>query len=379
MKKQEVQLDGKKILVTGAAGFIGAAVAERLLRDTNGSTVVGLDDLNPYYDRSLKEHRLHRLDACSEGSGSRWIFRKASVADRETLNGLFEEIGFDAVVHLAAQAGVRYSIEEPDVYVTSNVIGFYNILEACRHHPVEHLVFASSSSVYGSSRRVPFSVRDRADAPVSLYAATKKSDELFAHAYAKLYDIPTTALRFFTVYGPEGRPDMFYFTAAEALADGGTVRLFNYGDCSRDYTYIDDIVEGVCRVLQRAPARRKGGDGLPVPPYAVYNIGSGRPADLRTFIGILYEELQKQGLLAEDCVLEDRLELTAMQPGDVPVTYADCRELKRDVGYAPETELREGIRRFAEWFAGYRGSRRQNGRPGGGTDLPAGPEGEVNG
>ncbi len=345
-----------KILVTGSAGFIGANLVMRLLESTEPLSIVGLDNLNNYYDPSLKEYRLKVIDAkAAEHSEHRYCFVKDSIADRELVNRLFEENRFDIVVNLAAQAGVRYSIENPDVYVESNVIGFYNILEACRHYPVEHLVYASSSSVYGGNKKVPFSVDDRVDNPVSLYAATKKSNELFAHCYSKLYDIPTTGLRFFTVYGPAGRPDMAYFGFTNKLLKGETIQIYNYGNCRRDFTYVDDIVEGIVRVMYGAPERRKGEDGLPISPYAVYNIGGGQPENLLDFVQILQEELLRAGVLPADYDFDAHKQLVPMQPGDVPTTYADASALERDFGFTPRITLREGLRKFAEWYKEFYG------------------------
>ena len=352
-----MELNGKTILVTGAAGFIGANLAKRLLTELHDATIVGIDNMNDYYDVSLKEARLQELEELSSTMGSapsvlnRWTFIRGDIADKAMIDGVFEEYHFDIVVNLAAQAGVRYSITNPDAYIQSNLIGFYNILEACRHYPVEHLVYASSSSVYGGNKKVPFSTDDRVDNPVSLYAATKKSNELMAHCYSKLYDIPTTGLRFFTVYGPAGRPDMAYFGFTNKLLKGETIQIFNYGNCQRDFTYIDDIVEGVIRVMQGAPERKKGEDGLPIPPYAVYNIGGGHPEKLLDFVTILQEELVRAGVLPADFDFEAHKQLVPMQPGDVPTTYADTTALERDFGFTPTIPLREGLRRFAEWYA----------------------------
>ncbi len=346
MLTPNITLDGRTVLVTGAAGFIGANLALRLLRDYPGCRVVGIDSITDYYDTSLKHERLHEL----EQFGDRFVFVHASIADRDAVERVFTEYRPSVVVNLAAQAGVRYSITNPDSYVESNLIGFYNILEACRHHPVDHLVYASSSSVYGSNRKVPYSTDDKVDNPVSLYAATKKSNELMAHAYSKLYSIPSTGLRFFTVYGPCGRPDMAYFGFTDRLVKGQKIQIFNYGNCRRDFTYIDDIVEGVVRVMQRAPERRNGEDGLPVPPYRVYNIGNSRPEDLLEFVRVLQEELIRAGILPEDYDFDAHTELVPMQPGDVPVTYADTAPLERDFGFRPSTPLRTGLRRFAEWY-----------------------------
>lgn len=332
------------ILVTGAAGFIGANLVRRLLADDPTLRLVGIDNLNPYYDPSLKHYRLSLIKAD-------WRFVEGDIADKQLVEKLFDEERPDIVVNLAAQAGVRYSITNPDAYIQSNLIGFYNILEACRHHTVRHLVYASSSSVYGSNKKVPYSTDDRVDNPVSLYAATKKSNELLAHAYAKLYDIPSTGLRFFTVYGPAGRPDMAYFGFTNKLIKGDTIDIFNYGHCQRDFTYIDDIVEGILRVMHKAPERRTGDDGLPVPPYAVYNIGNSHPENLLTFVQTLQEELVRARILPPDYDFAAHRRLVAMQPGDVPVTYADTAPLERDFGFRPQTPLREGLRRFAEWYA----------------------------
>ena len=347
---------GKTILVTGSAGFIGANLVMRLLRDMPEGTIVGLDNLNNYYDVSLKEYRLRQVETqSSRNAGIHYSFVKGSIADKALVDKLFDEHKFDIVVNLAAQAGVRYSIENPDVYIESNIIGFYNILEACRHHPVEHLVYASSSSVYGGNKKVPFSVDDRVDNPVSLYAATKKSNELMAHCYSKLYDIPSTGLRFFTVYGPAGRPDMAYFGFTDKLLAGKTIQIYNYGNCRRDFTYVDDIVEGIVRVMNGAPARRVGEDGLPIPPYAVYNIGGGQPENLLDFVQILQEELLAAGVLPPDYDFEAHKELVPMQPGDVPTTYADASALERDFGFTPKITLREGLRKFAQWYKAYYG------------------------
>ena len=348
--KTRVLLEGKRVLVTGSPGFIGANLVMRLLREMGSGVVVSLDNMNDYYDPALKEYRLGLISAAARDSGVSHEFVRGSIADRALVERLFAEKRFDVVVNLAAQAGVRYSIDHPDVYIESNIIGFYNILEACRRYPVEHLVYASSSSVYGGNRKVPFSVEDPVDHPVSLYAATKKSNELLAHAYSKLYDIPSTGLRFFTVYGPAGRPDMFYYSATETLARGGTIRIFNHGNMKRDFTYIDDIVEGVFRVMQGAPAKATGEDGLPVPPYAVYNIGGGTPENLLEFVRVLQEELVRAGVLPADYDFEGHRELAPMQPGDVPVTFADSTGLERDYGFRPGIGIREGLRRFAEWF-----------------------------
>ena len=352
--KQAVDLNGKTILVTGAPGFIGAALVTRLLRDMSGGTIVSVDNMNPYYSVDLKRWRLRQMEAAADHSPVRHVFVEGSIADNELIDRLFSEYSFDIVVNLAAQAGVRYSIEHPDVYMESNVLGFYRILEACRAHTVDHLVYASSSSVYGENAKVPFSTEDRTDGPVSLYAATKKSDELLAHAYSKLYNIPATGLRFFTVYGPAGRPDMFYYSAAEKLAAGETIRIFNYGHMRRDFTYIDDIVEGIVRVMKGAPAKAVGADGLPLAPHAVYNIGGGTPVDLLEFIAVLQEELVRAGVLPGDYDFEAHRELVGMQAGDVPVTYADAGPLERDYGFRPQIGIREGLRAFAEWYRAWK-------------------------
>ena len=350
---QKIDLNGKSVLVTGSPGFIGANLVLRLLKEMNGGTVVSLDNMNDYYDPALKEYRLNLIERAAKESPVEHVFVRGSIADKALVDALFEKYRFDVVVNLAAQAGVRYSIDHPDVYIESNLIGFYNILEACRNNPVAHLVYASSSSVYGGNKKVPFSTDDKVDNPVSLYAATKKSNELLAHAYSKLYDIPSTGLRFFTVYGPAGRPDMFYYSATQKLVAGKTIQIFNYGNCKRDFTYIDDIVEGVYRVMQGAPDRSTGADGLPVPPYAVYNIGGGTPENLLDYISTLQEELVRAGVLPADYDFEDHRELVGMQPGDVPVTYADSAALERDYGFTPRISIREGLRRFAEWYAAY--------------------------
>ena len=349
----------KNILVTGSAGFIGANLVKRLFTEMDEGTIIGLDNLNNYYDVSLKEYRLKELETLYEAviAGStrnlHYGFVKGSIAEKDLVNKLFAANKFDIVVNLAAQAGVRYSIENPDAYIESNIMGFYNILEACRHHPVEHLVYASSSSVYGGNKKVPFSVDDRVDNPVSLYAATKKSNELFAHCYSKLYNIPSTGLRFFTVYGPAGRPDMAYFGFTNKLLKGETIQIYNYGNCRRDFTYVDDIVEGIVRVMAKAPERKTGEDGLPIPPYKVYNIGGGQPENLLDFVQTLQEELVRAGVLPEDYDFEAHKQLVPMQPGDVPTTYADATALERDFGFTPKITLREGLRKFAEWYKGY--------------------------
>ncbi len=378
---EKIELNNKTILVTGAAGFIGSNLVKRLFKDVKGATIIGIDNMNDYYDVALKEYRLQMLDGRSKMSDVTWKFVKGDLADKALIDGLFEKYKFDVVVNLAAQAGVRYSITNPDAYIQSNMIGFYNILEACRHSRdavkgqkskdegqpqtsdlrpqtyagVEHLVYASSSSVYGGNKKVPFSTDDRVDNPVSLYAATKKSNELFAHCYSKLYDIPTTGLRFFTVYGPAGRPDMAYFGFTNKLLKGETIQIFNYGNCRRDFTYVDDIVEGVYRVMQGAPERKKGEDGLPVPPYAVYNIGGGQPENLLDFVQILQEELVRAGVLPADFDFEAHKKLVPMQPGDVPTTYADATALERDFGFTPKITLREGLRAFAQWYKEFYG------------------------
>ena len=341
------------ILVTGSAGFIGANLVLRLLKTEKNLDIVGLDSVNNYYDVRLKEYRLGLIEDLAktqEADTNNWQFVKGNLADKALIDNLFEQHRFDIVVNLAAQAGVRYSIENPDAYIESNIVGFYNILEACRHHPVQHLVYASSSSVYGGNRKVPFSVDDRVDNPVSLYAATKKSNELFAHCYSKLYDIPTTGLRFFTVYGPAGRPDMAYFGFTNKLLKGETIQIYNYGNCRRDFTYVDDIVEGIVRVMAKAPGRKTGEDGLPVPPYAIYNIGGGQPENLLDFVQTIQEELVRAGVLPEDYDFGAHRQLVPMQPGDVPTTYADASALERDFGFIPKITLREGLRKFAEWY-----------------------------
>lgn len=346
MVKYNVDLEGKTVLVTGAAGFIGSNLVKRLFRDYKDIKVVGIDSVTDYYDVNIKYERLKEIESLNRD----WTFVKASIADRDMVNELFEKYHFSVVVNLAAQAGVRYSITNPDAYIESNLIGFYNILEACRHHEVEHLVYASSSSVYGSNKKVPYSTDDKVDNPVSLYAATKKSNELMAHAYSKLYNIPSTGLRFFTVYGPAGRPDMAYFGFTDKLVKGETIKIFNYGNCKRDFTYVDDIVEGVVRVMQHAPEKQTGEDGLPIPPYKVYNIGNNHPENLLEFVNILQEELVRAGVLPQDYDFDAHKELVPMQPGDVPVTYADTSALEEDFGFKPNTPLREGLRRFSEWY-----------------------------
>lgn len=356
MKPQNVSLEGKTILVTGAAGFIGSNLVLELLRTTTTIHIVGIDNMNNYYDVSIKEYRLTQIEKeVAKHNNSSWTFFKNSIADKEIINKIFSEYKPAVVVNLAAQAGVRYSITNPDVYIESNLIGFYNILEACRHSydsydGVEHLVYASSSSVYGSNKKVPYSTDDKVDNPVSLYAATKKSNELMAHAYSKLYNIPSTGLRFFTVYGPAGRPDMAYFGFTNKLRAGETIQIFNYGNCKRDFTYVDDIVEGVKRVMKAAPEKKNGEDGLPIPPYAVYNIGNNQPENLLEFVDILQQELIRAEVLPEDYDFDAHKKLVAMQPGDVPVTYADTSALEADFGFKPDTSLRDGLRKFAEWY-----------------------------
>lgn len=352
----------KRILVTGAAGFIGANLVQRLLRSHPEAFVVGLDSVNDYYDPAIKHYRLEQIAALARGCGQeRWLFVEGNIADKGVVESLFAEHQFDIVVNLAAQAGVRYSITNPDAYIESNIIGFYNILEACRHSydngakGVEHLVYASSSSVYGTNEKVPYSTDDKVDNPVSLYAATKKSNELMAHAYSKLYNIPSTGLRFFTVYGPAGRPDMAYFGFTDKLRRGEKIEIFNFGNCRRDFTYIDDIVEGVERVMERAPERRMGADGLPLPPYAVYNIGNSNPENLLDFVDVLQQELVRAGVLPADYDFEQHKSLVAMQPGDVAVTYADTSALERDFNFKPHTPLRHGLRAFAEWYKEFYG------------------------
>ncbi len=353
MGKQHIDLNNKTILVTGSPGFIGANLVMRLLRDMSGGTVISLDNMNDYYDPALKEYRLSLIEKAAVSSKAKHVFIRGSIADKALVERVFKEHRPHIVVNLAAQAGVRYSIDHPDVYIESNLIGFYNILEACRADPVEHLVYASSSSVYGGNKKVPFSTDDKVDNPVSLYAATKKSNELLAHSYAKLYSIPCTGLRFFTVYGPAGRPDMFYYSATQKLVRGETISIFNYGNCKRDFTYVDDIVEGVVRVMQGAPEKATGEDGLPLPPYAVYNIGGGTPENLLDYISTLQEELVRAGVLPGDYDFEAHRKLVGMQPGDVPVTYADSTGLENDYGFRPSIGIREGLRAFAEWYRRY--------------------------
>ena len=355
MNKTPVELNGKTILVTGSPGFIGAYLVIRLLKELNGGTVVSFDSMNDYYEVSLKEWRLKQIEEAAAHSPVRHVFIRGNLADKALVMQTFETYRPDVVVNLAAQSGVRYSIDHPDAYIESNIIGFYNILEACRRYPVEHLVYASSSSVYGGNKKVPFSTEDMVDHPVSLYAATKKSDELLAHSYAKLYNIPSTGLRFFTVYGPAGRPDMFYYSATKRLAAGGKIQIFNFGNCMRDFTYIDDIVEGIVRVMKGAPEKAVGEDGLPLPPYAVYNIGGEQPENLLDFVSTLQEELVRAGILPEDYDFEAHRELVGMQPGDVPVTYADSKGLEDDYGFRPGVNIREGLRRFAQWYRTYYG------------------------
>lgn len=354
---QKIELKGKTVLVTGAAGFIGGNLVKRLLNDVENIKVIGIDNLNDYYDVSIKEYRLKEIETLAENKAdSQWEFIKGNIADKALIDEIFEKFHPQVVVNLAAQAGVRYSITNPDVYIESNLIGFYNILEACRHSydqgksGVEHLVYASSSSVYGTNKKIPYSTEDKVDNPVSLYAATKKSNELMAHAYSKLYNIPSTGLRFFTVYGPAGRPDMAYFGFTNKLREGKKIQIFNFGNCKRDFTYVDDIVEGVVRIMQGAPEKITGEDGLPLPPYAVYNIGNNQPENLLDFVDILQQELIRAGVLPEDYDFEAHKELVPMQPGDVPVTYADTSALERDFGFKPSTSLREGLRRFARWY-----------------------------
>ena len=368
MVEYNVNLEGKTILVTGAAGFIGSNLVKRLFHDVKSIKVIGIDSITDYYDVNIKYERLKEIEAIAKEKindrltsdyteinvkENPWQFVHASIADKEVVDKLFTENKISVVVNLAAQAGVRYSITNPDAYIQSNLIGFYNILEACRHHEVEHLVYASSSSVYGSNKKVPYSTDDKVDNPVSLYAATKKSNELMAHAYSKLYNIPSTGLRFFTVYGPAGRPDMAYFGFTNKLVKGETIKIFNYGNCKRDFTFVDDIVEGVVRIMQHAPEKQNGEDGLPIPPYKVYNIGNNSPENLLDFVTILQEELVRAGVLPKDYDFDAHKELVPMQPGDVPVTYADTTPLEQDFGFKPNTSLREGLRHFAEWYAKY--------------------------
>lgn len=364
MVQYNIDLNGKTILVTGAAGFIGSNLVKRLLNDFKNIKVIGIDSITDYYDVNIKYERLKEIENIislnsrsihdhSRSPKNTWTFIKGNIADKSLIDKVFTENKIDVIVNLAAQAGVRYSITNPDAYIESNLIGFYNILEACRHNEVAHLVYASSSSVYGSNKKVPYSTDDKVDNPVSLYAATKKSNELMAHAYSKLYNIPSTGLRFFTVYGPAGRPDMAYFGFTNKLVKGDTIKIFNYGNCKRDFTYVDDIVEGVIRVMQHAPEKENGEDGLPIPPYKVYNIGNNSPESLLDFVTILQEELVRAGVLPEDYDFESHKQLVPMQPGDVPVTYADTTPLEQDFGFKPSTSLRDGLRRFAEWYKGY--------------------------
>ena len=358
---EKINLNHKSIFVTGDAGFIGSNLVKRLFKDVKGATIVGIDNMNDYYDPALKEFRLREIEALDGQNENRWVFVKGDIADKQTIDGVFRDYHPAVVVNLAAQAGVRYSITNPEAYIQSNLIGFYNILEACRHSydeggaGVEHLVYASSSSVYGSNKKIPYSTDDKVDNPVSLYAATKKSNELMAHAYSKLYNIPSTGLRFFTVYGPAGRPDMAYFGFTNKLVKGDTIQIFNYGNCKRDFTFVDDIVEGVVRIMQGAPEKQTGEDGLPLPPYAVYNIGNNQPENLLTFVDILQQELVRAGVLPADYDFEAHKKLVPMQPGDVPVTYADTTALERDYGFKPSTSLRDGLRSFAEWYAEFYG------------------------
>ena len=353
MGKTKVELNGKTILVTGSPGFVGANLVIRLLKELSSGTVISLDNMNDYYDPKLKEYRLEQIKETAESSPVSHVFIKGNIADKALIDKIFAEYKPAVVVNLAAQAGVRYSIDHPDVYIESNLIGFYNILEACRNNPVEHLVYASSSSVYGGNKKVPFSVDDKVDNPVSLYAATKKSNELLAYSYSKLYNTPSTGLRLFTVYGPAGRPDMFYYSATEKLASGKTIQIFNYGNCKRDFTYIDDIVEGVYRVMQGAPEKIDGEDGLPLPPYAVYNLGGGTPEDLLVFLSTLQEELVRANVLPEGYDFEAHREFVGMQPGDVPVTYADSKAMEDDYGFRPKIGIREGLGEFADWYKEY--------------------------
>ena len=353
MQKQKVDLENKTIFVTGSPGFIGANLSIRLLKELHSGTIISLDNMNDYYDPALKEYRLKLIEKAAAGSKAKHVFIKGSIADKSLVDKVYKDFRPSITVNLAAQAGVRYSIDHPDAYIESNLIGFYNILEACRHNETEHLVYASSSSVYGGNKKIPFSTDDKTDNPVSLYAATKKSNELLAHSYCKLYNIPATGLRFFTVYGPAGRPDMFYYSATKKLSEGKKIQIFNYGNCKRDFTYIDDIVEGIVRVMKGAPMKEKGPDGLPVPPYAVYNIGGGTPENLLDYISVLQQELVMAKVLPEDYDFEGHRELTGMQPGDVPITYADSAALEKDFGFKPQIGIREGLRKFAEWYKAY--------------------------
>ena len=351
MLTPNIDLKGKNVLVTGAAGFIGANLVTELIKTVPEITVIGIDNLNDYYDVSIKEYRLKEIEkTAKENPTAKWEFIKGNIADKAIIEDTFNKYNFSVVVNLAAQAGVRYSITNPDVYIEANIIGFYNILEACRNHPVDHLVYASSSSVYGTNKKIPYSTEDKVDNPVSLYAATKKSNELMAHAYSKLYNIPSTGLRFFTVYGPAGRPDMAYFSFTQKLLKGETIKIFNFGNCKRDFTYVDDIVTGVRHVMENAPEKANGEDGLPIPPYRVYNIGNNNPENLLDFVNILQEELVSAGVLPKDYDFEAHKELVPMQAGDVPITYADVTDLQRDFGFKPATSLREGIRKFARWY-----------------------------
>lgn len=351
--KKSIDLNGKTVLVTGSPGFVGANLVLRLLKEMSGGKIISFDNMNDYYDPALKEYRLALINKTAANSSAEHKFIRGNIADKALLDKTFAEHKPEIVVNLAAQAGVRYSIDHPDVYIESNLIGFYNILEACRHSPVEHLVYASSSSVYGGNKKVPFSTADKTDNPVSLYAATKKSNEMLAHSYAKLYDIPMTGLRFFTVYGPAGRPDMFYFSAAQKLCRGEKIKIFNYGDMKRDFTYIDDIVEGVLRIMRGAPQRRKDADGLPVPPYSLYNIGGGQPENLLDYVETLQQELVRAGVLPPDYDFAAHRELVGMQPGDVKITYADSAPLEQDYGFRPQIGIREGLRKFCEWYKEY--------------------------
>lgn len=358
MVQYNVNLEGKTILVTGAAGFIGSNLVKRLFHEVDDIRIIGIDSITDYYDVNIKYERLKEIEQLvvsskEVGKKANWTFVHASIADKDVVEKIFTENPIAVVVNLAAQAGVRYSITNPDAYIQSNLIGFYNILEACRHHEVEHLVYASSSSVYGSNKKVPYSTDDKVDNPVSLYAATKKSNELMAHAYSKLYNIPSTGLRFFTVYGPAGRPDMAYFGFTNKLVKGETIKIFNYGNCKRDFTFVNDILEGIVRVMQHAPEKQNGEDGLPIPPYKVYNIGNNQPENLLDFVSILQDELIRAGVLPKDYDFEAHKELVPMQPGDVPVTFADTTPLEEDFGYKPSTSLRDGLRAFAEWYASY--------------------------
>lgn len=353
--KQQINLNGKTILVTGSPGFIGANLVLRLLSELFAGKIISLDNMSDYYDPKLKEYRLNLIEKATKTASADHVFIKGSIADKALVEKAFEKFKPSVVVNLAAQAGVRYSIDHPDVYIESNIVGFYNILEACRNNPVEHLIYASSSSVYGGNKKVPFSTDDKVDNPISLYAATKKSNELLAHCYSKLYNIPSTGLRFFTVYGPAGRPDMFYYSATQKLVAGKKIQIYNFGNCKRDFTYVDDIVEGIYRVMQGAPEKKNGEDGLPVPPYAVYNIGGGTPENLLDYISTLQEELVRARVLPDDYDFEGHRELVPMQPGDVPITYADSKGLEDDYGFKPTIGIREGLRKFAEWYKEYYG------------------------